>query len=188
MASDSSPYFLLSDQDGIAVARVDVVEIRHPTPAHEFAADVFALVDRDGYRKLLLDLGAVRYLSSTAFAVLLTLARRVQEAGGQLKICNLHPDVEVGANIIGLGRAKLGQGLASEAIADLEEADGFWRDFDPENRWAGEASLWLSDCYAALGRRRASEEARKRALDILSGSSDPVAARLLRLARLPAGS
>jgi hypothetical protein len=90
--------------------------------------------------------------------------------------------------LIGLGRAKLGLGRAAEALTFLEEADRFWRDFDPENRWAGEASLWLSDCYAALGRRRRSEEARERAVDILSGSTDPASLRLLRLAREPASS
>jgi tetratricopeptide (TPR) repeat protein len=85
--------------------------------------------------------------------------------------------------LIGLGRAKLGQNRPSEAVPLLEEAERFWREFDPRNRWAGEASLWLSDGYAALGRASESAEARKRAIDILSRSSDPSAKRLLRIAR-----
>jgi tetratricopeptide (TPR) repeat protein len=110
----------------------------------------------------------------------------LEEAGERLSEDGFEPnDAEI---LIGLGRARLGQGRPSEALPLLEEADRFWRDFDPENRWAGEASLWLSDCYAVLGRRRASEEARKRAVDILSGAPDPAAARLLRMARRPAGS
>lgn len=116
MAPDApSPYFETSAHGDIVVARLDVPEIRHPTPAQEFGADVLALMDRDGYRKILLDLGPVRYLSSTGFAVLVGLAKRISEAGGTLKICNIHPDVEVGANIIGLGRVV-------ETYADEAEA------------------------------------------------------------------
>jgi len=83
--------------------------------------------------------------------------------------------------LIGLGRAKLGQGRASKALAYLEEADLFWKDFDPENRWAGEVSLWLSECYASLGRLEEAEEARKRARRILSLSADPADARLVSI-------
>ncbi len=90
--------------------------------------------------------------------------------------------------LIGLGRAKLGLGRPEEALPLLAQADRFWREFDPKNRWAGEASLWLSEGYAALGRHRESGEARKRAVEILSRSSDRAAARLLRVAQRRAGS
>ena len=110
----------------------------------------------------------------------------LEEAGERMSQDAFDPnDVEI---LIGLGRVRMGQGRPAEALGLLEEADRFWRDFDPENPWAGEASLWLSDCYAALGRRRESEEARKRAVEILSRSTDPAAVRLLRVARRPAGS
>lgn len=116
MASDSSsPYFETALRGDVVVAYLDVPEIRHPTPAQEFGADVYALVDRDGHRKILLDLSPVRYMSSTGFAVLVNLGKRVSEAGGTLKICNMHPDVQVGANIIGLGRI-------IETYADESEA------------------------------------------------------------------
>jgi tetratricopeptide (TPR) repeat protein len=96
-------------------------------------------------------------------------------------------DPDDGEVLVGLGRARLGQGRASEALAYLEEADRYWKDFDPENRWAGEVQLWLSDCYASVGRSRESETARKNAIRILSRSPEPADTRLLRLARRPAG-
>lgn len=37
------------------------------------------------------------------------------------------------------------------ALHDAEHADRIWRDFDPENRWAGEAALWLGRAQLALG-------------------------------------
>jgi stage II sporulation protein AA (anti-sigma F factor antagonist) len=116
MIQDDSPYFRAKQSGDVAVARVDGPEIRHPTPASELSADVFKLVDPGGIRKVLLNMREVRYLSSTAFASLLNLSRRVQGAGGILKICELHPDVQVGANIIGLGRIIDTYGSESEAL------------------------------------------------------------------------
>ncbi len=55
-------------------------------------------------RKVLIDFTQNDYLCSTAFATLLNLARDVQQRGGILKVCCFHPDVLLGANIIGLGR------------------------------------------------------------------------------------
>jgi serine/threonine-protein kinase len=94
-------------------------------------------------------------------------------------------DAEV---LVGLGRAKLGLGRPADALPLLDEANRFWREFDPENLWSGEASLWLSEAYAALGRSREAIEARKHAVGVLSRSSDPAAARLLRVARSPGGA
>jgi eukaryotic-like serine/threonine-protein kinase len=85
--------------------------------------------------------------------------------------------------LIGLGRARLAAGRAEEALPVLSEADAFWRGFDAENRWAGEAALWLGRCYAALGRRAEALRALKRAETILSRSLIPSDARLVALAR-----
>jgi serine/threonine-protein kinase len=48
--------------------------------------------------------------------------------------------------LVGLGRARMSTGRMKEALVLLEEADGFWREFDAGNRWAGEASFWLGRC------------------------------------------
>jgi anti-anti-sigma factor len=101
-ASDSSPFFRLELRHGVAVVRVETPEIRHPDPALEFGADLTRLFAEDGQKDILIDLGAVRYLGSTGFAVLMKFAETVKSGGGRLKLCNLRPDVAVGANIIGL--------------------------------------------------------------------------------------
>ena len=87
------------------VTVVDVLspELRHPGPAVEFGAELQNLV-ADGHTRLLLDFRNTRYLCSTAFAVLVKLAKSVQDARGKLVICNMNADVLVGANIIGLSR------------------------------------------------------------------------------------
>ena len=84
--------------------------------------------------------------------------------------------------LVGLGRAKMGQGRLAEALPLLEAADRFWHEFDAENRWAGEAALWLGRCYAALGRAADARQALARAEKLLSRSPIPSDSRLARLA------
>ena len=62
----------------------------------------------------------------------------------------------------------MSQGRFAEALPLLEKADAFWRGFDADNRWAGEASLWLAQCRRAY----------RRADKILSKSSLPPDNRL----------
>lgn len=104
MARRSTTHFDLELIDDVAVAYVTSPEIRHPAPAQELSAELTQLLERDRYTKFVIDLSDTRYLSSTGFAVILTFAKKVEAAKGQLKITGLQPDVMVGANIIGLGR------------------------------------------------------------------------------------
>ncbi len=85
--------------------------------------------------------------------------------------------------LVGLGRAHLGLGRAATALVPLERADAFWREFDADNRWAGEAALWLGRCYLALGRRTDADAALERAESILARSPLPADTRLVKLAR-----
>lgn len=84
---------------------------------------------------------------------------------------------------VGLGRARMGLGRPTEALPALESADAFWRGFDPESRWAGEAALWLGRCLSALGRGSEAERELARAARILARSPIPSDAKLVRLSR-----
>ena len=46
--------------------------------------------------------------------------------------------------LVGLGRAHMAQGDAAKALPWFEQADQFWRTFDPSNRSATEAADWLA--------------------------------------------
>jgi tetratricopeptide (TPR) repeat protein len=85
--------------------------------------------------------------------------------------------------MVGSGRARLSLDRAAEAVPLLEQADTFWRDFDPDNREAGEAAFWLARGYAALGRAGEAKQAYARAAKILARSPMPGDAQLLQLAR-----
>jgi serine/threonine-protein kinase len=84
--------------------------------------------------------------------------------------------------LVGAGRAYIGQGDPARARPLLEEADGFWRAFNPESRWAGEAALWLGRCYEALGRGGEARPALSRAARLLSRSPLPGDGPLARTA------
>ncbi len=51
--------------------------------------------------------------------------------------------------LVGLGRAHLAQGQAAEALPPLEQAEQFWRGFDPASTQAGAAAQWLARAQAA---------------------------------------
>ncbi|MFN3564822.1 MAG: tetratricopeptide repeat protein, partial [Burkholderiaceae bacterium] len=103
---------------------------------------------------------------------------RQRYAGLQGRVSPDHADALVGA-----GRARLALGRAQEALALFEQADDFWRDFDADNRWAGEAAYWLARCYEALDRHAEAKQAYARAAKILARSPLPADKRLARLAR-----
>jgi anti-sigma B factor antagonist len=54
---------------------------------------LFGLVDEDGYRKVILNFGNVEYLSSAALGKLITLNKKLQQAGGRLVLCNIDPQI-----------------------------------------------------------------------------------------------
>jgi anti-anti-sigma factor len=104
MATTVYAHFDAEPHGGVTVARITSEENRHPYEATELSQELADLVARDGVRDLLIDFSRNHYLGSSAFAVLLGLAQKLEAAGGRLKVCGLDPNVRIGANIIGLGR------------------------------------------------------------------------------------
>jgi len=119
------------------------------------------------------------------------LGRHAEAAGSLQQAIDVYREVQGKVSpdradaLVALGRARMGLGEPAEALPLLEEADAFWRELDPENRWAGEAALWLGRCYAARGRGPEARRALSRAQRILSRSPIPTDARLVGVARGP---
>jgi anti-sigma B factor antagonist len=55
--------------------------------------ELFDLVDKQYKTKLLLNFENVEYLSSAALGKLITLNKRVKEENGELKLCNIIPEI-----------------------------------------------------------------------------------------------
>ena len=54
---------------------------------------LFSLVDEQGLRKILLNFSNVEYLSSAALGKLITLNKKLQQAGGKLILCNIDAQI-----------------------------------------------------------------------------------------------
>ncbi len=86
--------------------------------------------------------------------------------------------------LIGMARVRMQQREFAAALPLLRKADAYWRDFDPQSRWAGEAALWLGRCHMALGEGADGLDALRRAERLLAGSRIPADAALLKLTRI----
>jgi len=54
---------------------------------------LFSLVEEEGRRNLLLNFGNVEYLSSAALGKLITLNKKLKDAGGRLILCNIDDNI-----------------------------------------------------------------------------------------------
>jgi eukaryotic-like serine/threonine-protein kinase len=81
--------------------------------------------------------------------------------------------------LIAVGRLRLAERRAADALALLERADQFWRSFDAASRGAGHAAFWLGEAHAARGSAPEARAARSCARMILAPSRIPSDARLV---------
>jgi anti-anti-sigma factor len=104
MPEFDSPHVRAETVDDVIVLTLLVSEVRTPILAASVGKDLGTLIDTYGAAPYVLNLKQTRYMSSTAFAMLLNLAKKVTARGGTLKLCEMDPEVRIGADIIGLGR------------------------------------------------------------------------------------
>lgn len=88
MSQVPGQYFLLEVVDGVTVAR-----LAGPKLVIDAGGPLYGLVDEGGHGKLLLDFAEIEFLSSAALGVLVALKKKVDAAGGRLKLCRLSPDL-----------------------------------------------------------------------------------------------
>ncbi len=98
---------------------------------------------------ILTHLGLAQLEGGDSAAALATLTRALQASDAvKLRMNPTYADA-----LCGLGRAHLETNSPVAALAPLERADAFWREFDAENVSGGPAAYWLSRAYALAGRK-----------------------------------
>ncbi|MCE9500044.1 MAG: STAS domain-containing protein [Leptospira sp.] len=70
------------------VGRLDV------SVANEVEEGLADLIDNSGHRKILLNMEAVDYMSSSGFRACISTLRKLNSKDGVLKICNIKPSVK----------------------------------------------------------------------------------------------
>ena len=56
-------------------------------------SQLFALIDEDGRRKVILDFSMVEYLSSAALGKLIIMDKKAKAAKAKLRLCCIRPDI-----------------------------------------------------------------------------------------------
>lgn len=83
----------IEDIGGITVARFVDKKILDETNIQNIGNQLFALVDEDGRKKIVLDFSVVEYLSSAALGKLITMDKKVKAAKAKLRLCGIRPEI-----------------------------------------------------------------------------------------------
>jgi anti-sigma B factor antagonist len=93
MSEPTAKHLKAGIEDGVLVLTLTDSQLQEERAAQELLQELAAMVDHYRARKVVVDLGSIRYISSVAFRPLLNLRRRLVEAHGRMMLCNLSPVV-----------------------------------------------------------------------------------------------
>ena len=93
MANSSDRRIDIENIDGVTVARLLEKKILDEANIESLGQEMFAMVDKDGYNKIIIDFSLVEYLSSAALGKLITMQKKVATAGGKVALCNIQRDI-----------------------------------------------------------------------------------------------
>ena len=105
--------------EGVAIIDLVPRELTEPEESARLGAALRSVLDANISDRLLVNLSATHYLSSSAFAALLGFGLRAREANTRVAICRMVPQVRFGANIIRLGEVVPIFDDESSALASL---------------------------------------------------------------------
>lgn len=83
----------VSEHGDVTVVRFLDRKILDELNIQELGDELFRLVEEENRTKLLLSFGSVEFLSSAALGKLLTLDKKVKSHHGQLKLCDINPEI-----------------------------------------------------------------------------------------------
>ncbi len=82
-----------SEVRGITVVNFAERKILEAAHIQDLGEELLHLAERDGNKDLLLDFDKVEFLSSAALNKLIILDKKIKGKGGQLKLCNMMPEI-----------------------------------------------------------------------------------------------
>ncbi len=83
----------VSEVGAITVVRFVDQKILDEASIQELGQELFALVEEQQKKSLLLNFTGVEFLSSAALGKLITLHNKVKASGGRLKLSNIRPEI-----------------------------------------------------------------------------------------------
>jgi anti-sigma B factor antagonist len=79
--------------EGVTVVSFRSASILDMPTMESIAAELYALVDEQARKKLVLDVAAVRFLSSSMLGILISLQKRSKGIGGRVVLCAMRPEL-----------------------------------------------------------------------------------------------
>jgi len=83
-----------SEVRGVTVVSFVDHKILDAANIQELGDELFDLVERDGIKSMVLNFGNVEFLSSAALNKLIILDKKVKSNTGQLRLCQLKPEIQ----------------------------------------------------------------------------------------------
>ena len=88
-----STFLNVTREDEIYIVCVDRDRLTDEDNLEQFAQDLNLLIEKQEIRSLIMQLGKVRYMTSSAIGKLIALHRRINRSEGRMILCELTPDV-----------------------------------------------------------------------------------------------
>jgi anti-sigma B factor antagonist len=101
----------------VSVVKFQDRKILDESAIQELGAELFALVEHDNRKSILLNFTGVEFLSSAALGKLITFDRKVKSHKGRLKLCEIRPEILEVFQITKLNKVFDIRGEEPEAVA-----------------------------------------------------------------------
>lgn len=100
----SAGRLLIQSVRDVTVVNFSDASILDTQQVQDIGEELYALVDKYARRKVVLDFEKVRFLSSSALGVLITLRKKADQIKGKVVLCNLRDEIRKVFKITNLDR------------------------------------------------------------------------------------
>ena len=115
------PALHVTETDGVTVVSFANASILDVVTIQKVGGDLYKIIEDDGKRKVVLDFAEVRFLSSQALGVMLTLRRKAEKATATIAVSGLRPELARVFEITNLDKLFEFYPSSAEAITTLSQ-------------------------------------------------------------------
>lgn len=83
----------VSESSGVTIVTFADSKIINEEEIQELGQELYALVERDGHKKIILNFSAVEFLSSAALGKLIGFEKRAKQNSAELMLTNIRPEI-----------------------------------------------------------------------------------------------
>lgn len=119
--ADEKSCLKLNENDGVTVVSFRDASILDALSIQRIGKELYDIVDALGKKKVVLDFADVRFLSSQALGVLLTMRRKADKTGAKVALAAIRPELFRVFQITNLDKLFSFFDKADDAVADFNK-------------------------------------------------------------------